>query len=718
MPEYLPNDAARGLKLKLALTRWGMGLEALLRAFWPLITVLMLAGAALFSGLLAWLPLRYGQGLLALLGAGALATLALGARRLRWPDPAGAAARIDARLPGRPLAALADRQAIGAGDAASRAAWQAHRARMAARLGQARAVPPRPALAARDPYALRLMAAVALVASLLFGPGTGLDDPGALLPGGRAGPAPLTASWEGWITPPAHTGKPVLYLADQPDGPLDLPRGSRISLRFYGRAGDISLSQSLGDAGEAPAPGDAPAADFTVERDGTLEIAGPGGTRRWDVLALADLPPVIAPAGGLARSLAGDFTQDFTASDDYGVATARAEIRLDLARVSRRYGLAPDPEPRAAIALDLPVPFRGDRREIAETMTANLAEHPWAGLPVTLVLSASDDLGQQGRAEPLEITLPARRFLDPLAMALIEQRRDLLWSRANAPRVARLLRAISNRPEGFFRRDITYLMLRDLARRLEAERPLGEATRDQVAQDLWDIAVSLDETSLDDARERLRQAQERLAEAMRQGASQEELSQLMDELREAMRDYTRQLAEQAPRREENAGADQPDRGERPPGMEFTQQDLEAMMDAIEQAMKEGRQEDAMAMLEQLQQLMENMQAAEARPGQGRGEGGEAMQGLADSLTRQQGLADEAFRDLQEQANPSARAGESDRNTGRNGGRGQGRSHDGQGGEGDGQGAGGEEAEGDLAGRQQALAHTSTLAHPARQPGGR
>ncbi len=679
-----PQKAARRLTRKLALTRWGMGLEALLRAFWPLLTVLMLAGAALFSGLLAWLPAPFGTGLLALFGTLALATLALGARRLRWPGPDAATARIDARLPGRPLAALADRQAIGADDAASRALWQAHRARMAARLGEARAVPPRPDLARRDPYALRLMAAVALLASLIFGAGLPPEGPGALLPGGR--PAPVAAaSWEGWITPPAHTGKPVLYLADQPDGALSLPRDSRISLRFYGRAGDISLRQSVG---EAPAQGetqsDGPATSFTVEHDGLLEITGPGGSRRWQVVALADLPPIIAPAGELTRSLSGDFEQGFAASDDYGVATARAEIRLDLARVSRRYGLAPEPEPRAPIVLDLPVPRRGERAEFSETMAANLAEHPWAGLPVTLVLSASDDLGQQGRAAPLEITLPSRRFLDPLAMALIEQRRDLLWSRANAPRVARLLRALSNRPEGFFRRDVTYLMLRMIARRLEGEAPLGEATRDRVAQDLWNIALSLDETSLDDARERLRQARERLAEAMRQGASREELAELMDELREAMRDYTRQLAEQARPPEDQAGIDQPDQAEQPPGMELTQQDLEAMMDAIEQAMKEGRQAEAMAMLEQLRELMENMQAAEARPGQGGGNGGAAMQGLADSLSQQQGLSDEAFRDLQEQPVPSDRA-------------------DGSGENGDRNESEGEEAGSDLARRQQALA---------------
>jgi hypothetical protein len=85
------------------------------------------------------------------------------------------------------------------------------------------------------------------------------------------------------------------------------------------------------------------------------------------------------------------------------------------------------------------------------------------------------------------------------------------------------------------------------------------------------------------------------------------------------------------------------------------------------------------------------------------------------LRNQQGLSDEAFRDLQEQFNPGAQAGESQGNQGRNGGMGQGESHEGQGqqGEGSGQqpgtGQGNQTAEGQpgsgqgsLADRQEAL----------------
>ena len=37
--------------------------------------------------------------------------------------------------------------------------------------------------------------------------------------------------------------------------------------------------------------------------------------------------------------------------------------------------------------------------------------------------------------------------------ALIEMRRDLMWNRQNAPRVAQVLKAITNEPEGFIRNE-------------------------------------------------------------------------------------------------------------------------------------------------------------------------------------------------------------------------------------------------------------------------
>jgi hypothetical protein len=134
-----------------------------------------------------------------------------------------------------------------------------------------------------------------------------------------------------------------------------------------------------------------------------------------------------------------------------------------------------------------------------------------------------------------------------------------------------------------------------------------------------------------------------------------------------------------------------------------------MMDRIQELMEQGRFAEAQQALEEFQRMMENMQVTQ---GQGQSEGQQAMEGLADTLREQQGLSDQAFRDLQEQFNPNAQRGQSQQNEGRSGGDGRGESHDGQQGQGGGEGGaqpggqGQEQAEGgeagSLADRQEAL----------------
>lgn len=121
--------------------------------------------------------------------------------------------------------------------------------------------------------------------------------------------------------------------------------------------------------------------------------------------------------------------------------------------------------------------------------------------------------------------------------------------------------------------------------------------------------------------------------------------------------------------------------------------------------------EAQQALQELQQMMENMRVTQGQQGQGgQSPGEQAMEGLAETLREQQGLSDQAFRDLQEQFNPNAQAGENQGNQGSNGGQGQGTEHEGQGGQGQagepgqqqGQPGEGQGTEGDIADRQQAL----------------
>ncbi|MEE4119424.1 MAG: TIGR02302 family protein [Paracoccaceae bacterium] len=650
----------------LRLTRAGMLAERVTRAFWPLWSILIALAAALFLGLHETVPVEavWASGALGL--AAALWAAWRGARAFRFPTRDEAVARLDATLPGRPLQALADSQAIGATDDASVAVWAAHVRRMADRAAAARAVEPDLRLSSRDPYALRYVALTFFVAALLFGSvwrAASVTDVAAPGPGAAlaAGPA-----WEGWVEPPLHTGKPSLYLNDIAAAEISVPAGSRVSLRLYGEVGALRVEESVsgrqGSAGatsaesvaegramEADMPATAAAQSFEVAQDGRIVIEGAGG-RAWDVAVVPDGAPSIAFDGAMRREANGQFAQPFAAEDDYGVIAGRGTIRLDLAEVDRRHGLSAEPDPREALVIDLPLPISGDRAEFAETIVEDFSKHPWSGLPVEFRLTAIDASGNEGYSRPLELAaLPGRRFFDPLANALIEQRRDLLWSTSNAPRVAQVIRAVSHRPDDVFRSTSNYLQLRFALMRLEtataAPGGLDDEAQEEIAEALWQIALDIEEGDLSNAMERLRRAQDRLAEAIRNGASDEEIAQLMQELREAMQDYMNQLAQQ----QQNQG-EQPQMSENM--QEMTGDQLQQMLDRLQQLMEEGRTAEAQQLLEQLRQMMENMQVTQGQPGQGQqSPGQQAMEGLAETLREQQGLSDESFRNLQEQFNP-------------------------------------------------------------------
>jgi len=701
------------LRRPLSLTWAGLIAERLVRAFWPVWSLLAAGAAMLMLGLQDIAPIEVVWSVLMLGGLAVLVFAVQGAWHFRFPRRAEALARLDEALPGRPLAALADEQAIGATDPGSQALWRVHLTRMANRAAEAKAVEPDLKLSRQDPFGLRYIALLGLVVALLFGSVWRAGSVAQMVPGGGSGAALANGpTWEGWVEPPAYTGLPSLYLNDQ-DGALRAPVGSRITLRFYGEVGALSLAETVSQRTENIGAATDAEHRFDIRQSGELRIDGPGG-RGWQVEASVDVAPMVSLSQeGAKTAFDGQMSQPFQARDDYGVTGGRAVFALDLAQVDRRHGLAVDPEPREPIELDLPMPIAGDRAEFSETLIENLSEHPWAHLPVVLDVRVEDAVGQMGMAEPMQMTLPGRRFFNPLAATVIEQRRDLLWSRQNARRVAQVLRAVSYKPgPPLFRSEAAYLRMRVILRRLEAmtaTNGLDDAERDEIAQALWDLGVLLEDGDVGDALERMRAAQERLSEAMKNNASEEEIARLMQELRDATQDYLRQKMQQAQRENPEQGDQQSAENT----MQMTQQDLQDMMDRIQELMEQGRMAEAQQALEEFQQMMENMQVTQGQPGQSPGQ--QAMEGLADTLREQQGLSDQAFRDLQEQFNPGAQSGQSQGNEGRSGGQGRGQSHDGQQGQGGGEGgeqpgqgigqqdqAGEQGQAGSLAERQEAL----------------
>lgn len=627
-----------------------MALESFTRAFWPFGSALAFVWAALAFGL-AEITTR--PQLMALAGAAGVLLLALlvrGIMRFHWPGEAEARARIDAVLPGRPLAALSDEPALGRDDPAAQGVWAAHLARMRRLAATARPVVPDLRLAGYDRWAIRLMALVALIAAGLFARDRGVEAVATAL-----APVPGTAvaagpSFEGWAEPPAYTGRPTVYLPEVAAGStVAVPEGTEVTIRVYGETDRFAIEEDISGGAPAALSEAAPGigtAEFPVAATGEVALSRSGREiGAWSFVMEPDQPPEIRLAGPVEAAPTGETRLPYEGSDDHGITGAEAEIALDVLRVDRRYGLTVEPQARPALEAELPMPLTGGTREIDDALVEDFSKHPFAGLPVTVTLAAEDARGQAAESAPEAAVLPMRRFYDPLARALVEQRRDLLWSTENGRRVTQVLRAISNHPDAAFDSPRAYLVVRAAIRRLAEAEKAGTvaAVQDEVAEALWQAAVQIEDGNLGDAKERLARAKERLQQALREGASDEEIARLMDELRQATRDYMEQMARDAMRNGEMQQA------EIPPGQTMTQDQIQELMDRIQELSEQGRKAEAEALLEMLQQMLDNMQMMMGQGGPGEnGQGQQSMQGLADALREQQGLADESFQQLQRQ----------------------------------------------------------------------
>ena len=640
MTQTTPEGALKRITVPLRLTLLGLWAEALTRALWPLWSVLILGLGLAALGVQDHLPLEADWAGLVLVCVGLIWGAVHALRTFAKPTRDQALARLDSRLPGQPIAALRDSLAMGAQDPATQALWAVHRSRMAQRASSAQAVQPDLRLASRDPYALRYMALTVLVLALIFGSVWRIASVASLPAPAGAGQVAAGPAWEGWAQPPAYTGKPALYLNDQTGPTLTLPAGTRIQLRFYGAPGALILAETVSGRTDVAAASD-PAQDFTLTRSGRLTIDGAGG-RSWAVTVQPDAPPSIAPAGKIDRDAEGRFKQPFEARDDYGVTKGWVSIALDLPAVDRRYGLSADPEPRAPVVLDLPLPMTRDRTKVAQVLVDDLSKDVMANLPVTLTFTATDAAGQTASAAPLHVVLPARRFFDPLAAAVVELRRDLLWNRSNAPTIVEVLKALTYRPEGLLPDQKAYLRLRVLITDLDKTADhLDTPKRDALAEEMWSIALLIEDGELSSALEAMKRAQDRLSQAIRNGASPAEIDRLMQEMRQALDAYMAQEAQK------NAqGLDEPNQPD-PNSPKITQDQLQAMLDQLQSLMQQGRTAEAQALMQQLRDLMNTMKVTK---GDGSGQGGAgqgAMKDLGQTLRDQQKLSDDSFRDLQD-----------------------------------------------------------------------
>ncbi len=626
----------------IAAARLAILWERVWPSLWPATGILGLLAAAslfdLFAVLPSWLHL------IVLVGALGFAVFSLyrsfhGFRFPAWQESARRVER-DSALLHRPITERHDRLAAGHGDPLAEELWRVHMRRLLDAIQRLRVTLPSPGLPARDPYALRYIVLLLVIAGFVV---AGSDWSRRLAAGFSpdANGNASTALLDAWINPPAYTGEAPIYLQRMADDsrPVAVPAGSELVLRVHQADGlpnlsldpqpDSGLPGFTGSSGEF-------GTSYKLAADEDVRVRADGRMLgNWHIKTIPDLPPVIEFSEPPSKTERNALKISFTAGDDYGVVSVRALIRP-----VRASGTAP-------LAIDLPLTAVSPKT-VNQTVYRDLTENPFAGLDADIVLEARDGAGQSGFSKHVKFHLPARVFTNPLARALIEQRQNLALGGNHAlDRVARTLDALTIAPDRFYANQSgVYLAVRTAYWGVKNARHPDDIAR--VEDMLWQIATGIEQGGLLAAAEQLRQLQQLLAEALAQGAPQEVIDALMQRYREALSRYLSTLAQ---------NGSQSGQAVSPNTKVISADDIDKLLKMIQQLAQTGARAQAEQLLAMLQSLLENMHMANG--GAGGGSGGnpgdkslsDAIQGLSDLMGRQRQLLDKTFRERQGAGDP-------------------------------------------------------------------
>ncbi len=645
-----PTPLTRKITLQRAVMLW----ESLWAAMQRPALVIGVAIALSASGILGELPKWAQLSALALLALGFLISLR-GMAKIKSPSQLAAMRRIEqaSNINHRAVSSFNDDLVAESQSDESAALWREHQRRKLAELNSVKIAKPTSAWRKFDPAALRVPVALAALSALLLGPGDLLSN--TRTAASLTAPLqlqPLTI--DAWLKPPAYTGKPPLLLTSaamreklERGSDILVPENASLSLRVQGvenpRLAFFSLDDSTTELKSVTAQSKTSETGFSseikLERplrvklfDGAKELAS------WPIALIPDEPPKIKISAEPKAEKLGALNLSWETSDDYGVKSIAAEISLADQQENEvgfeNNGVFLFDPPSFKIALR----HTGAKSESGDT-TQDLSAHAWAGLYVEVVLTATDAAGHATTTEPKRFKMPERNFYRPLAMALIEQRKNLILNPDSAPDVAVMLDAMLAFPYSIA--DKTGLILNLSVIKSSLANAGDTDVVVQTITDLWPIAIAIEDGELADARAELKALKQQLEQALRDGAPPEKIAELTDKLRKAMDRLLDQMRKESEKRQAEGTPNK----ELPKGREISKDQLKKMLDDIKKLSESGSKEAAEKLLSELDKLLQNLQPGQGDQAEQNGDPGlqEKLDELSNMMRRQQELMDKTQR---------------------------------------------------------------------------
>jgi Domain of unknown function (DUF4175) len=463
---------------------------------------------------------------------------------------------------------------------------------------------------------------------------------------------------DAWAQPPDYTGLPVVRLVGDTSD-VSLPEGSIIYARMDGAKGAPRLKVGSKSVVMTRERGQAWTANSELIKSATVILDRLGARATWHVTAIQDQAPKLISAPPITIDPRGRLDVAFTASDDYAIAATFIRVTARKPLV----GLA------GKNTIDTPLIIEGEPdEEGARRVFVDVGDHIFTGLEVDVALVVKDGLGQQTASPMTRIVMPKRDWKSPLAAALQEQR--LLIVREGRPYQPRppnfatlfdpqtelpikldLSEPLLGAPPGIVQAfalldatvasmkpaglsDVGLMGLQFARERLGIARNVVDAHA--VAPLLWEMALQAEMADMSPTQQQIAAARQALEQALKNGASQEDLAQLTQELREAVKERLDELAQQGDGQGDPQGG-----GTDGDGNSVSSGDIDTMLRELEQSGGSGARQDALDQLDKLGELMENLEAG----GQGGGEGGQQGQAggagpLDDAMREQRDLSDQ------------------------------------------------------------------------------
>ncbi len=541
----------------------------------------------------------------------------------------------DSGLAHRPLDALRD-VPIAGGDVQA-ALWSLHQSRNRDALRGMRLRGPRASLAEHDTMAWRSLALILFVIACVVSPGHFLDKLDAALSPRILGSVPARdIALDVWITPPAYTGvEPVILHRDDADEAIEEPQGSIVQARVGGGSARPHLIANGARQKFAAVDKHDFEATAPLRASGDLKVTQGWRTLgHWRVSMIENVPPAIQWSKPPAATKDKEVSLDYTAADQYGLATLTARIELSpaLRHTMMPAGTALD-KPDAVVKLLTLPDFDSHPKSVKNAVPEDLTSNPWAGFPVSITLTATGLSGLATSTTTKDLVLPERQFGNPVSQIIIAQRKRLILDPvANRIDVASTIATLSGRPDLMNGDAGVFLALRVGSMRLFKDATLAQMP--DLESLLWQSAVRLEDGKSAASKQAVADAARALRQALQNGAPQSEIARLSRALQQAM---DRHIAEM-----QRDMMDRLARGEKIPEIPpevarnmMTQSDLDDMMDRMQGMAGKGDRQGAEDMLSQMEGIMRNLQMA--APTTQTMKAWQAMKDLRNLADRQQSL---------------------------------------------------------------------------------